>query len=246
MNNFDTQVNQYARLNIVESIIGLLAFFYAFMGIQVGAIAQEKTDWQNYELPSYFLQPDSGMRAVGIARNGIFNDSLTQKQAFDRALQSLNANAGTWYFAEHFDNSLGSNYHSFYEFSIEQNVDSADVRITQQSTINNWLFMEIALIETKEADSATHWVEAVGASPMLWTNPYAAFEKAKQNAIKEVAFTIDLKIIGTQWAAGGYSGDLFFIKSKVLLKSVEVVSRRLVNGRCFVHIRVPKNSVTTF
>lgn len=247
MNNSFTQVKQPKLLSLLSTLVGALAFFYGSLGTVNLAIAQEKSDWVEYSFPSFFAQPDAGLRAVGIARLGIFNDSLTQKQAFDRAIESLNANLGTWYFAEHFDNSLGSNYHSFYEFSIEQKVDSTAVIVTGNTTVNNWLFLEIAL-ENRAAttDSSLTWIEAVGSSYMLWTNPYAAFEKAKQNAIKEIAYTTDLKVIGKQWASGSFSGDLFFIKSKVLLNNVEVVSRRLENGKCFVHIRIPKSGVTTY
>lgn len=249
MKQYFTQVKQPKLLSLSSTLVGALAFFYGFLGTIDITIAQEKSDWVDYSFPSFFANPDAGLRAVGIARKGIFNDSLTYKQAYDRAIESLNANLGTWYYAEHFDNSLGSNYHSFYEFSIEQNIDSSLVEVAGTKEINKWLFLEIVLKNVNDLGkdtTALNWVESVGSSQMLWTNPYAAFEKAKQNAIKEIAYTTNLKVMGKQWASGSFSGDLFFIKSKVLLNNVEVVSRRLKSGKCFVHIRVPKSGITTY
>lgn len=241
-----TQVIQQYFFTKKAFIVGSLAFFLGpFCSINL-LYSQERTDWISYKMPTYFENPSEGLRAVGIARKGVYSDSLTYKQAFDRALESINANAGTWYFAEHFDNAFGSNFNSFYEFSIEQKIDGLDVIVTDTSSVNNWFFLEIAVKTTPNSDTTLTWVEAVGVSQMIWTNPYAAFEKAKQNAIKEIAYSTDLHIIGSQWASGGYSGDLFFIKSKVFFEGVEVVSRRLDNGKCLVHIRVPSKGVSTF
>lgn len=248
-NNF-TQVKQPKLLFIFSTLVVLLVFIFCVLGVTTAAIAQKKSDWVDYQFPDFFAKPNAGIRAVGIARKGVLNDSLTYKQAFDRALESLNANLGTWYFAEHFDNSLGSNFHSFYEFSIEQKMDSTLVVVSETKEINNWLFLEVVpkgfSDYVNDTTAIINWVESVGISQMLWTNPYAAFEKAKQNAIKEIAYTIDLNIMGKQWASGGYSGDLFFIKSKVQLEDIEVVNRRLENGKCYVHIRIPKSKITTY
>jgi hypothetical protein len=251
MTNYSTQVKRPKQHNILWRKVVWLAFFLTFFSFADILKAQNTSGWQddNGRMPAFFTSPQSGLRAVGIARLGVFSDSLTQKQAFARALESINANLGTWYFAEHFDNALGTDYHSFYEFSIEDEIDSSDVQISATETVNRWLFVEISLKEPVRVNSDTttiNWKEAVGVSPMLWTNPYLAFEKAKQNALKEIAFNTELRVSGFQWGSGGYSGDLFFIKSKVLLEGLEVVNRQIINGKCFVHIRIPNNGITTF
>lgn len=221
-----------------------------FLFLLLGASHPSIIEAQTVEtiLPEWVVSPKSGLKSIGIARKGALSEKDTYKQAFDRALQSLNANRRTWLLAEHYDRAMNQ-YDSFYEFSIEEYFDSTSVQLSNRFETDEWLFIELeveSLLQNEGIHSGDEYLEAVGNFPIVHANPHYSFEKAKQQAMKELANQTQLKVMGSTWEASGYSNDLFFIKSRVQLQFVEVKSRWIKDGRCYVHIQLPRKSIKSF
>jgi hypothetical protein len=203
---------------------------------------------QSYQLsiPTWVSEPETGLRSIGIARKGALSSEKTAEKAFIRALESLNANRRTWLLAEHYDRAMNE-YESFYEFSIQEMLDSTSVKLTNQYETDDWLFIELEPTERpKSSEEEIIWIEAVGSYSLLETNPHYSFEKAKQQALKKIAYQTDLKVSGRTFDVNGYSNDLFFIKSRIRVEFVTIQARWISEGRAHVHIKVDQKNVATF
>jgi hypothetical protein len=198
-------------------------------------------------MPKWFSHPNPGLRASTVIRAGQSLDSLDRAKALQLALESINANRKLYFMAEHFDEGLNT-MHSFYEYAIDTLLQTKHVQISQATHSPPWYFQELALkqpVSERSADS-TQWLYANASYPILLSDPHRSFEKAKQLAMREIAYKTHLKVQGTQWEASGFAGDLFFIKSRVIFEYIEVVERFVLDGKAHVHVRVRKERVLAY
>lgn len=239
----------YRHLNL-----RLLSRKYACLGVFFLALCSTSLHAQTAHMPPWFSQPSAGLRAATVVRATGITDSLLLAKALKQAVQSLNANREIWFLAEHFK-EVSSTYHSFHEFAIDEHYTLADLKISQQQKVGDWFFVQLepkeATLCTNALSSAsrqenTQWLTAEASYPLLFTNPHRSFEKAKQEAIKQLAYQTQMKVGGTSWETAGFSGDLFFIKSRVHLQCIDVVQRRVKNGRCIVQVKVAKERVQAY
>lgn len=212
------------------------------------------------QFPSWFLSQPEGLVGIGIAPYSGFNPQSSFEKAFEYAVEDVNSNHFSVVTIEQFRQAGVEQFQE--EIGISDEFNSANVIKLDSMVIGDWVFMLVG-VSPLQVDASQQFISnkapisipasevvltsnetlARGVHQTIISNPYKAWALSKQSAFKRLGFHTAIKVQAVQKIYNEDLENVSYLKSRVALKNIKVVSRWIENGELQTLIEVENSNI---